>query len=177
MGGMGAIPGINMFQPFNPWGSSLYSGSSSQSRQPAQNEPDYPGYYPETEEEETIPNVKGHWVGTWQEALTDPNADNTREIHFYITEHNKTTGKVKGTVQITGWDVSSVSNWEGESEEVSLTGHIDEYSKLFLAHYFYAQCLLPRLHVILKKQTCPIADHIAGDTLICIQRGDLPINL
>ena len=136
--------GIN-YNPF-AFPQSQQTSTSNQSSQ-STTDPDYPGVYLDPLPEE-IPNVKGYWSGQWEsfatnaegEVLMDANGqiliDITGDIKFHFTTQNTSTGIVEGTVEITGWDVSEYPDWEGDDEEVKLSGYVDEYNKWFFASYF-----------------------------------------
>jgi hypothetical protein len=101
-----------------------------------------------------IPIIKGHWAGTWEAWLTDPNEGvvtdpngqiiitMSGDIRFHITEQSSAGGAVLGTIEITGWNVDPQpqdwpGDWTGESDEVALTGWIDMATRYLKARYFY----------------------------------------
>jgi hypothetical protein len=101
-----------------------------------------------------LPDAKGHWAGTWEAWLTDPNEgvvtdpngqiqiSMSGDIHFHITDQDSDGGAVGGTVEITGWYVDPhpedwPSNWTGEEDEILLTGWIDEATQYLMARYYY----------------------------------------
>ena len=58
------------------------------------------------------------------------------DILFHITSQIQTGGSLSGTVEITRWDIEDFPDWYGESDEVTLSGWVDKYSRWLFAHYF-----------------------------------------
>jgi len=147
--GFGApnLYGTPMGISYNPF-AFPQSQQSSTSQKPSQTtEADYPGVYLDPLEEE-IPNVKGYWSGHWESFATSSDGevqvdanhqiiiDQSGDLKFHFTKQNTKTGVVEGTLEILDWNVSEYPNWEGESEEVKISGYVDEYNKWFFASYF-----------------------------------------
>ena len=124
------------------------TSQSTQSNEPEETDPDYPGYYVNPPDE--VPVAKGYWSGNWDAFATDPDtgevltdANNqiiisqSGDIKFRITNQDIQNGPVSGTIEILGWNVGAYPQWEGETEPTTLNGFIDLSNKWLFAHYFY----------------------------------------
>ena len=145
--GAPSLYGSPMGISYNPFAFPQYQ-QPSPSTKPSQTtkDPDYPGMYLDPPEDE-IPNVKKHWLGKWQSFATNADGDvlidgniividQSGDVGFHFTKQNTSTGIVEGILKITGWNVSEYPDWEGETEEVKISGYVDEYNKWFFASYF-----------------------------------------
>jgi len=145
LGGLtGGISSFNSFQ-YNPYGFNTYSRTQKSTKQQETEEPETSEYYGDLED---IPDLRGHWSGSWQAFATDPNGmilsdpngvvliDVQGDVKFYITKQIMTGGKVEGTAQINNWNVEDYPTWDGDTLPVNVTGWIDEYNKWLFLHYF-----------------------------------------
>ena len=95
-------------------------------------------------------DVRGYWAGTWEAFETDPNGiitdpnggaviAKTGELKLHITQQTMPGGTISGTIEITNWDVEKHANWDGESDEIELTGWVDTFNQYFKARYIYKE--------------------------------------
>ncbi|MGA1794596.1 MAG: hypothetical protein ACMUIL_01950 [bacterium] len=139
----GGIPGYGGFQ-LNPYGFNPYSTTQKSSKSNEPEEPDTSEYYGKPQD---IPDLRGHWSGTWEAFATDPNGvvmndpngyviiETTGDIKFHITKQIMTGGKVEGTAQVNNWNVEDYPAWDGDIMPVKVTGWIEKYNKWVMLHY------------------------------------------
>lgn len=139
----GGIQGFGVPQ-FNLYGTIPYTTTQTSTKKQEPEEPETSENYGEPE---AIPDLRGHWSGSWQAFATDPNGtiltdpngvaliDTQGDIKFHITKQIMTGGKVEGTAQIDNWNVEDYPTWDGDILPVNVTGWIDEYNKWVFLHY------------------------------------------